>query len=118
MIIQMNEPLPVNLKVGRAVLSPPGMAQNRRPSCGAVRTPRPTFAGRFRGSKRELVGGILSPSLSPSDGEREKNLRFAGRSANSHSSNRGRSFTLSLWEGKRTGVRVWRHGVNTAKEGL
>src|SRR5688572_24279849 len=54
-------PLPMNLKVGRAVLSPPGMAQNRRPSCGAVRTPRPTFAGRLRGSKRELVEGILSP---------------------------------------------------------
>src|SRR5688500_17436400 len=66
----------------RAVLSPPGMAQNRRPSCGAVRTPRPTFAEGFRGSKRELVGGILTPALSPSDAEREESWHHRQRSLN------------------------------------
>ena len=52
----------MNLKVGRAVLSPPRMAKKYRLDRGAVRTPRPTHAGRFRGSMREsCFRGILSP---------------------------------------------------------
>jgi hypothetical protein len=40
--------LPMNLKVGRAVLSAPRMSQACRLCCGAVRTPRPTAARQFR----------------------------------------------------------------------
>ena len=48
----------------------------------------------------------LTPTLSPSDGEREKNSGVAERSLNGDSSGDGRSFSLSLSERERAGVRV------------
>ena len=48
-----------------------------------------------------------SPQPSPSDGVREKNSRLAEHSLSGDSTNDGLSFTLSLSERERAGVRVF-----------
>jgi hypothetical protein len=53
--------VPMDPKVGRAVLSPPGTSKASRLGRGAVRIPRPTTIGRFKGAKRESFLGVPIP---------------------------------------------------------
>jgi hypothetical protein len=64
--------------------------------------------------KVTLVDAPLTPTLSPSDGAREKNSRVAEHPLSGDSTNDGLSFTLPLSERERAGVRVWLDCIDKA----